>query len=178
LRNPSSWRARRDPEPTATSPSSPPQGFRDTGVHRVSLIPETVDEEPRFSDEERSTRFHPGLRPAGAAERRTSDRSPFIADLRFGEDVELFTGLSLDISEGGIFVATYTEIPVGTRLVLCFELPDGSMVEARGEVRWTRPQTSDDERPGVGIVFTELPSAAHEQIIALCARQPPFYFEL
>ena len=160
-------------EPTGT-------GLRDTGVHRVSLIPETVDEEPRFPyDEERSTRFsQSALRAAPRPERRTSERTPFIADLRFGEDVQLFTGLSLDISEGGLFVTTYTEMPVGTRLVLCFELPDGTVVEARGEVRWTRAQGNDGERPGIGIAFTELPAAAHEQIVALCARQPPLYFEL
>jgi uncharacterized protein (TIGR02266 family) len=165
----SSWRPRHEAPPLC-APS---------GVQRVSLIPETADEEPRFPEEEREARFSQSdIRLAPRPDRRNSGRAPFIADLKFGEDVELFTGLSLDISEGGLFVATYTEIPVGTRLVLCFELPDGSVVEARGEVRWTRPQSSDDERPGIGIAFTELPNAAREQIVALCARQPPRYFEL
>jgi uncharacterized protein (TIGR02266 family) len=169
LTNASSWRPRHETPPLGTP----------SGVQRLSLIPETADEEPRFPDEEREARFSQSdILVPRPRERRNSDRTPFIADLKFGEDVELFTGLSLDISEGGLFVATYTEIPIGTRLVLCFELPDGSVVEARGEVRWTRKQSSDSERPGIGIAFTELPSAAREQIVALCARQPPLYFEL
>jgi uncharacterized protein (TIGR02266 family) len=155
----------------------------DTAIRRVSLLPDeeptAADDEPRFADEERPTKFAyltpPSVTPS---ERRTSERTPWIADLEFGEDAQFFTGLSLDISEGGLFVATYTTIPIGTRLVLSFELPDGTKVEARGEVRWVRSEAVDSERPGVGIAFTELPDGVRERISELCARQPPLYFDV
>jgi uncharacterized protein (TIGR02266 family) len=184
----SSWRARRESEATSTS---------ETRQSRVSLIPDSAvvwpaprdeeprddeprDDEPRFLDEERPTRVSRDARvqPSAARERRTSDRAPFLADLEFGEDAHLFTGLSLDISAGGLFVATYTDIPLGTRLLLCFELPDGTAVEARGEVKWRRSAVAGGERPGIGIAFTELGDEARQRIAALCAEQPPLYFEL
>lgn len=178
LKESTSWRARRDSTPTSTS---------GTHLSRVSLIPDSAvvwpeprDEEPRFLAEERPTRIAHELvaPPQPTNERRTSDRTPFLADLEFGEDAHFFTGLSLDISEGGLFVATYTDIPLGTRLVLCFELPDGTAVEARGEVKWRRSAVADGERPGIGIAFTELPDEARQRIAALCERQPPLYFDV
>lgn len=152
-------------------------------VGRVSLLPDegprAVDDEPRFAERERPTKFAYLTPPSVApAERRTSERAPWIADLEFGEDAQFFTGLSLDISEGGLFVATYTTIPIGTRLVLSFELPDGTNVEARGEVRWVRSEATDGERPGVGIAFTELPPGVRERIAELCSRQEPLYFDV
>jgi uncharacterized protein (TIGR02266 family) len=153
----------------------------------VSLIPDSAvvwpepsDDEPRFLAEERPTRLARMLAasPSVDPNRRTSERSPFLADLEFAEDAQFFTGLSLDISEGGLFVATYTDIPLGTRLVLCFELPDGTSVEARGEVKWRRSAAADGERPGIGIAFTELSEDARQRIAELCERQPPLYFDV
>ena len=182
MRDTASWRAGRESKATSSS---------DTHIRRVSLKPapnpEHDDAEPRFSGEERPTRLShdaisivPAARASTspAAERRSDSRAPFIADLEFGEDAQFFTGLSLDISEGGLFVATYTEIPIGTRLVLCFELPDGTEVEARGEVKWRRTQAADGERPGIGIAFTDLPAPARDRIAELCERRPPLYFDM
>jgi len=171
--------------------SAKPQAMEDsTGIRRVSLLPDDdaapasadaapADEEATFASEERATRLsRPEDMRSVPPERRHSGRAPWIADLEFAEDAQFFTGLSLDISEGGLFVATYTTIPIGTRLMLCFDLPDGTRVEARGEVRWVRPEATDGERPGVGIAFTELPAEALQRITAICARQPPLYFDL
>lgn len=173
----------------AARSSAPPQVTEDhTGIRRVSLLPDDEEaqaspsagdnEEPMFADEERPTRLsQPSDISLAPPERRVSSRAPWIADLEFAEDAQFYTGLSLDISEGGLFVATYTPIPIGTRLVLCFELPDGTSVEARGEVRWVRSEATDAERPGVGISFTELPDHVRERIADICARQPPLYFD-
>jgi uncharacterized protein (TIGR02266 family) len=139
--------------------------------------PFTADDEPRFTEEKPTRLSHPNL-PLVAPERRHSDRAPWIVDLEFGEDARFFTGLSLDISEGGIFVATYLEFAIGTKLQLCFELPDGTSVEARGEVRWLRTEEMDGERPGIGICFTDLPENARASIADVCARQPPLYVDL
>ncbi|HEV8548219.1 MAG TPA: TIGR02266 family protein [Polyangiaceae bacterium] len=159
----------------------PQPSAEDTAIRRVSLRPDhgvEVDDDPRFADEERPTRLAKPMLVAPPSERRTSDRTPWFADLEFGEDAQFFTGLSLDISEGGLFVATYSTIPIGTKLVLCFELPDGTNVEARGEVRWVRSEAIDGERPGVGVAFTDLPADARDRIVALCARKPPLYVDV
>jgi uncharacterized protein (TIGR02266 family) len=183
--------------PSSRAMSEPtPSSSSGTHIRRVSLhpdIPESAvvwperaaasdDGEPRFPEQEHGTRISTAFGhlavPQPEPERRTNDRTPFLADLEFGEDAQFFTGLSLDISEGGLFVSTYTEIPLGTRLVLAFELPDGTAVEARGEVRWRRAHASDGERPGIGIAFTDLPEAARQRIAALCERRPPLYVDV
>lgn len=186
LTDTSSWRAR---------PEAGPSSRSGTHIRRVSLLPDipdsavvwpdvpaASDDGPRFAEEERGTRISTDLLKPTATppedERRTKDRAPFLADLEFGEDAQFFTGLSLDISEGGLFVSTYTEIPLGTRLLLAFELPDGTAVEARGEVRWRRTHVMDGERPGIGIAFTDLPEDARKRIAALCERRPPLYVEV
>lgn len=174
LRDTASWSVR---------PKRADESGEHRAIGRVSLLPDetpaAASDEPRFADEERPTKFAyltpPSIAPA---ERRNSERTPWIADLEFGEDAQFFTGLSLDISEGGLFVATYSTIPIGTRLVLSFDLPDGTNVEARGEVRWVRTETNDSERPGVGIAFTELPPGVRERIGELCSRQEPLYFDV
>ncbi len=180
LTDTSSWRAKKEPTPSSSS---------GTHIRRVSLHPDIPDsavvwpetraasDEPRFAEEERPTRISTDFGRPPEPERRTNERTPFLADLEFGEDAQFFTGLSLDISEGGLFVSTYTEIPLGTRLVLAFELPDGTSVEARGEVRWRRTHAMDGERPGIGIAFTQLPDEARARIAALCERRPPLYVD-
>jgi uncharacterized protein (TIGR02266 family) len=186
LTDSSSLRPKAEASPSSTSGAH---------IRRVSLHPEIPDsavvwpesevahdDEPRFAAEESGTRisteFTRARAAALAADRRSADRTPFLADLEFGEDAQFFTGLSLDISEGGLFVSTYTEIPLGTRLVLAFELPDGTAVEARGEVRWRRTHAMGGERPGIGIAFTDLPEEARQRIAELCERRPPLYVEV
>ena len=174
LTDTSSWRATRE---SGTMPVT------QAPIRRVSLSPDepdepfTSDDGPRFTEERPTRLSHPSL-PLVAPERRTSERAPWIVDLEFGEDAQFYTGLTLDVSEGGIFVATYLDFPIGTKLALCFELPDGTSVQARGEVRWARTEAMDGERPGVGIAFTELPEEARRRIAEVCARQPPLYFDL
>ena len=120
---------------------------------------------------------HDREHPSTGDERRASSRRISQIELEFTEDSEFFTGLSQDISEGGLFVATYYVFPVGTRLALSFELPDGTPVDARGEVRWARNAERGDSRPGLGIAFTELTEAAREGIARYCARRPPLYVD-
>ncbi|MDQ3264708.1 MAG: TIGR02266 family protein [Myxococcota bacterium] len=73
-------------------------------------------------------------------------------------ETNFFVGTSLNLSEGGLFVATATAVPVGTEVELQFTLPCGSQVALHGVVRWRR--TPDDRRPmltaGLGIQFVEI----------------------
>lgn len=115
----------------------------------------------------------------GSADRRTSERQRCVLDLEVELDHEshFFTGLSQDISEGGLFVATYHLVPVGMPLSLRLLLSDGSHVEARGQVRWVRDAPRGDVPPGVGIAFVELSESARQRIVHLCAQRPPLFFE-
>ncbi|HEY3500167.1 MAG TPA: PilZ domain-containing protein [Polyangiaceae bacterium] len=108
-----------------------------------------------------------------------ADRAPEVVPSRviaveFTEATHFFTSLAGNVEDGGIFVATYERLPVGTQLAIWFELPAGSVLDARGEVRWIRDDGSLGH-PGLGIAFTELAPEAHEAILEHCARHPPLY---
>jgi uncharacterized protein (TIGR02266 family) len=87
-----------------------------------------------------------------------------------------YTGISLDVSQGGVFVSTYQPSPPGTQVSLYFVLPSGHSVQAEGTVRWTRA-ASEDSTPGMGVAFTALSEADAHAIAEFCAGRAPFYYE-
>jgi type IV pilus assembly protein PilZ len=115
---------------------------------------------PKRSDRRRS------LTPV-SVDRRGSDRRQHervVVDIEVdyrADDTFLFAYIT-DISAMGIFVQTNNPEPVGTRLNLCFRIPDdleGRMLELEGEVTWINPQRPDDpsgRNPGMGIRFVNL----------------------
>jgi uncharacterized protein (TIGR02266 family) len=72
------------------------------------------------------------------------------------------TGLTRNISSGGLFVATFRSLPVGARVVVRLTFPgDREALEALGEVRWVRSfQELDDRSPGLGLRFIDVPMRA------------------
>jgi uncharacterized protein (TIGR02266 family) len=108
---------------------------------------------------------------------RQSERVDLEFEVEVNHDSHFYAGLSRDISEGGLFVATYHYIPVGTPLRLSLELPDGERLEARGEVRWVREVVFGDLPPGIGVAFTHLSPAARERIARMCEQRPPLYVD-
>jgi len=76
-----------------------------------------------------------------------------------------WTGLTMNLSEGGVFVATHVLLPPGTLVGLHLELPKGRRILTLGEVRWARVYTGDDDiPPGLGIQFVGLDDDALEAI--------------
>ena len=113
-----------------------------------------------------------------AAERRSAPRVELSTDVSLGTDSNFYTGFSSDLSEGGIFVATCTELEPGTEVDLAFRLPDGASIQCKGTVRWGR---AFDERnpglfPGVGVQFHDLAPVAKEAIRSFTAARDPMFF--
>jgi uncharacterized protein (TIGR02266 family) len=111
----------------------------------------------------------PGNDPS---ERRAEMRVRFETDVSMGAEGRLLTGLSGDVSMGGMFVATFRPVAPGTRLSLRFRLPTGQVM-ATGVVRWTR-----DARPGVvagmGIEFVGLGDLDRATLKRFCGDRPRF----
>lgn len=86
-----------------------------------------------------------------------------------------------NISEGGIFVATFEVAEVGTRLKLEFSLPDkGPPVCVEGEVRWSRayqPGGDDEVLPGIGLRFLNLSEEDKRRISLFVTRRETIYFD-
>lgn len=104
-----------------------------------------------------------------------------------------YTGLSEDVSEGGIFIATHHLLAIGTRVVLSFTLPGASeAITVEGTVQWVRGPDATaraenvfggDRRyaqgvtPGMGIRFRGIDRASVDAIRDfMFKRRPDFYF--
>jgi hypothetical protein len=82
-------------------------------------------------------------------ERRQHDRSRLIVDVHFDGAESTGVASTKDISLGGLYMTTRTEIPVGARLALRIPVA-GDHVIVTGEVVYSHPGE------GVGVKFEEL----------------------
>lgn len=113
----------------------------------------------------------------GNERRQQGDKRVFIeVEIGLWTESHIYTGLSLDVSTGGVFVATYEAASPGTSVSLYFVLPDGFVVNADGVVRWTRAVT-EDSPPGMGVAFVSISAEALAHIGRFCASRPPLYFD-
>ncbi len=86
-----------------------------------------------------------------------------------------YAGYTGDISEGGLFIATYNLLPIGTRITVAFGL-GGHEIQTDAEVRWVRDPHDMSAAPGIGVRFTGL-SAEDSDVIHrfMSARSPLFH---
>lgn len=74
----------------------------------------------------------------------------------------LFSGVTEDISAGGVYVATDHKGEVGDRISLCFSLPgksDNPLITARGRIAWVnsaRNRVNRELPVGFGVEFLEI----------------------
>jgi uncharacterized protein (TIGR02266 family) len=117
------------------------------------------------------------------AERREHFRHDMEVEVGFETESNFFTGLTQDISEGGLFVATHDLKPVGTIMKIQFNLPGaGGPMTIESEVRWLRESSSlhrSDGPHGMGLRFLNL-SDEQKNIITnfLTQRESLFYDDL
>ncbi len=113
------------------------------------------------------------------SERRTSSRVAIEVDIGFASDSNFFTGFSMDISSGGLFVATYDMPVLGTPVNLSFKLPKGPVLSIDGIVKWTREfnETTPDVAPGVGVQFENISKKDANTINKYMSDAPPLFYD-
>jgi uncharacterized protein (TIGR02266 family) len=93
----------------------------------------------------------------------------------------LWSDLTLDVMNGGVFVATYHPMPVGTPVHILLSL-EGEPVPLAltGVVAWTRPhREGSDGVAGAGIRFTDLEPRSAEKLLRFVESvRTPMVFEL
>jgi uncharacterized protein (TIGR02266 family) len=98
-----------------------------------------------------------------------------------GSEHLLWSDLTLDVTKGGVFVATFHPMPVGTEVHLLLMIDgDPLPIAAEGVVRWNTPHREhDDGVAGAGIQFTKIDAKSLETL-ARFAREvrEPMMFEL
>ena len=111
--------------------------------------------------------------------RRQNQRSSLEIDVSIQTDHNFFMGLTENISEGGLFIATYDELPIGTELDLRLNLPDSSPMETKAVVVWVREQNwfSEDVVPGVGVRFLDINEEHANAVRKFVEKREPMFYE-
>ena len=121
---------------------------------------------------------------AKVAEHQPNVRAAERFDLEVTVDLEsdhnFYTGLTQNISSGGVFIATHHLRRIGDRITLKFTLPgSANPVEVETEVRWIRENSAlqrAEGGTGMGVRFINLSAEAKTAIDAFCeARESLFY---
>lgn len=108
-----------------------------------------------------------------ASDRRIHERVLVDIEVDYRADETFLFAYITDISAMGIFVQTNNPEPEGTKLNLCFRMPEemgGRLMELEGEVVWInphRPDDSDGRNPGMGIRFNDLSQDDREDVMRL-----------
>ena len=102
------------------------------------------------------------------------------AEVTLGSESNFYTGFSGDLSEGGIFVATYEKLlPPGTAVEVALALPNRSPIKVMGRVRWVRETTDHSPGifPGMGIQFDGMHPEALSAIKSFLQRREPMFWD-
>ena len=110
--------------------------------------------------------------------KRETPRVRMQVKIDFGSENNFYSGFSMDISNGGVFIATVKLVPIGTPMDLFFRLPTGEGIEAQGVVRWVREV--DDSRPemmpGLGVQFVNLTESARKAVEGFVRNREPMFY--
>lgn len=111
-----------------------------------------------------------------ASDRRTNPRTAFEVEVGLVSESHFYAGLSMDVSTGGLFIATYRLQPVGSRVAVTFALPNGHTVTTNATVRWVRDPCGELS-PGMGVEF-DLPKDDRREVEAFCKRRQPLFIDM
>jgi uncharacterized protein (TIGR02266 family) len=103
---------------------------------------------------------------AFASDRRVEPRVQLEVEVGLESEHTFYTGLSGNISEGGLFVATHVPPPPSSEVRVRLVLPGEAPLELAGVVRWIRDLRAccDGMPPGCGIAWSPLPNEARMAI--------------
>jgi uncharacterized protein (TIGR02266 family) len=120
------------------------------------------------------------VREPQGSERRTSPRIDVEVEVGFESDHNFYTGLTQDISSGGLFVATHQLRRVGSQIRVKFTLPGKKEpIEADTEVRWIRDSRAmkTDAPEGMGLKFVGLSAPDRAAIEKFLQQRDSLYYD-
>jgi uncharacterized protein (TIGR02266 family) len=111
---------------------------------------------------------------------RSSERFDLEVKVDLESDHNFYTGLTQNISAGGVFIATHHIRRIGDRITLKFTLPGSEKtIDVETEVRWIRENSAlqrVEGSSGMGVRFINLTPEASAAINAFIqARDSLFY---
>ncbi len=113
-------------------------------------------------------------------ERRSSPRYQVQVEVGMQTESNFYTGLTQDLSGGGVFVATNQIRQVGERIKVLLTLPGQTEpFEILTEVRWIRSSTLSRgvDDPGMGLRFLQMSARARKVIGDFITQRDSLFFD-
>jgi len=112
---------------------------------------------------------------------RAAERFDLEVKVDLESDHNFYTGLTQNISSGGLFIATHHLRKIGDHITLKFTLPGSEKVLAvETEVRWIRENSAlmrADGGTGMGVRFINLSAEASTAINAFIQSRESLYYD-
>jgi uncharacterized protein (TIGR02266 family) len=112
---------------------------------------------------------------------RAAERFDLEVKVDLESDHNFYTGLTQNISSGGLFIATNVIRKIGDRITLKFSLPGTTeMVSVETEVRWIRENSAlhkVDGSTGMGVRFVNLSPVASAAIQKFLESRDSLYYD-
>jgi uncharacterized protein (TIGR02266 family) len=118
--------------------------------------------------------------PVPAGYRGNQNREKIEVNIGATTESNFFVGFSTEISEGGVFAATYNIQPRGTPMLVHITLPGGFDRIVQGVVKFVRDpmdMSADDTVPGMGIQFEGLDPEGRDLILRFIRKRPPMFYD-
>ncbi|HEY0478279.1 MAG TPA: TIGR02266 family protein [Kofleriaceae bacterium] len=87
---------------------------------------------------------------------REYDRIPYSVQVEFRTASSFLVAYSVNLSRGGMFIETDSEVPAGGLLALDLQVPGAGLLQLVGVVAWRRGIDSPDGPAGVGVEFQDV----------------------
>lgn len=106
-------------------------------------------------------------------------RQDLEANLGASSETNFYVGFSGEISEGGVFVATYNTLDVGSLVHVLVSLPGGYEFKLPGRVHFVRDpmDLTAEAEPGMGVKFEALPADNRELILRFIRKRAPMFYD-
>ncbi|HEY6475051.1 MAG TPA: TIGR02266 family protein [Polyangia bacterium] len=112
---------------------------------------------------------------------RAAERFDLEVKVDLESDHNFYTGLTQNISSGGVFIATSAIRKIGDRITLKFTLPEsGETLAVETEVRWIRENSAlhkVEGATGMGVRFVNLSPAAATAIQKFVESRESLYYD-
>jgi uncharacterized protein (TIGR02266 family) len=87
---------------------------------------------------------------------REYDRIPYRVQVEFRTASSFLVAYSVNLSRGGMFIETESEVPTGVLLTLDLHVPGAGLLHLIGLVAWRRGADSPDGPAGIGVEFQDV----------------------